>query len=205
MPPKPKFTKEEVAQAALKIIKSDGVDALTARNLGAYLGTSARPIFTVFRNMDEVKLAAREIALMEFEEFAGDFEGYKPAFKRIGMLMVEYAIHEPETFKLLFMQEHKTQKSFDNTLSDLGSIVDFCIELIEKDFGLSAEQSKMLFEQMWIHAYGLCSLCAMKVCDFSEEEISKRLSQVFMGLIALLKSGKENENIIMPKKDTQEK
>lgn len=205
MPPKPKFTKDEIAQLALSIIKTEGVDSLTARNLGTKMGSSARPIFTVFNSMEEVKLAAREIALREFEEYASDFEGYKPAFKRIGMLMVEYAIHEPETFKLLFMQEHKNQKSFDNTLSDLGNMVDICIGLIEKDYGLSAEKSKILFEQMWIHAYGLSSLCAMKVCDFNEEEISKRLGQVFMGLTALLKSDRENDNSVMPEKDAQEK
>ena len=37
MPPKPKFTKEEVAAAALEIVKQDGVAALTARNLGTIL------------------------------------------------------------------------------------------------------------------------------------------------------------------------
>ena len=55
MPPKPKFTREEIAAAALEIVKESGVDALTARNLGDRLGTSSRPIFTAFKNMSEVK------------------------------------------------------------------------------------------------------------------------------------------------------
>ena len=32
----------------------DGYEALTSRALGTYLGSSARPIFTVFKNMEEV-------------------------------------------------------------------------------------------------------------------------------------------------------
>ena len=68
MPPKPKFTKEAVAAIALAIIKEDGLAALTARELGKRLGTSASPIFTVFQSMDEVKLAARKLALDEFKE-----------------------------------------------------------------------------------------------------------------------------------------
>ena len=54
MPPKAKFTRSELIQAALDLVRSKGADALTARALGQRLGSSARPIFTVFQSMDEV-------------------------------------------------------------------------------------------------------------------------------------------------------
>lgn len=41
MPPKPKFTREEVVEAALRLISEKGTDALTARELGERLGSSA--------------------------------------------------------------------------------------------------------------------------------------------------------------------
>ena len=62
MPPKPKSTREEIAAAAFGIIKKDGLSALTARNLGKQLNASAGSIFTVFPSMEDVKLAARELA-----------------------------------------------------------------------------------------------------------------------------------------------
>ena len=34
MPPKPKFSREEIVQAALKIVSEKGVEALTAKELG---------------------------------------------------------------------------------------------------------------------------------------------------------------------------
>ena len=179
MPPKPKFTKEEIAETALQIIKEEGVGALTARSLGAALGTSARPIFTAYQNMDEVKNAARRIALREFEAYAGDFENYTPAFKRIGMLMVSYAVNEPEMFKLLFMQEHNEPFGFQNTINDLGDLYFTCIDLVMNDYALEKEDAVLLFEQMWTLAYGLGSMCAMKVYSFSEEEIGERLSVAF--------------------------
>ena len=46
MPPKPKFTKEEVVEVALKLVSERGIEALTARDLGLQLGSLARPIFT---------------------------------------------------------------------------------------------------------------------------------------------------------------
>jgi len=189
MPPKAKYTKEEVARSALDIIKEEGINALTARSLGARMGTSSRPVFTAFKNMDEVKWEARELAMREFEQYAGDFENYTPAFKRIGMLMVSYAINEPELFKLLFMQEHPHGQSFEDTISDLGSMAEVSIGLIERDYEMTREQAKILFEQMWVHTFGIGALCAMKVCDFTEEEISEKLGQVCAGMVMIIKSG----------------
>lgn len=59
MPPKPKFTREEVATTALAIIKENGVSALTAREVGKRLGTTVSPIFTIFTNMEDLKWAAK--------------------------------------------------------------------------------------------------------------------------------------------------
>ena len=55
MPPKAKFTKDEILNTALSITEESGIDAVTARELGKRLGSSARPIFTVFESMDEIK------------------------------------------------------------------------------------------------------------------------------------------------------
>lgn len=200
MPPKPKFTREDVAAAALSIIKEEGLSALTARELGKKLGTSASPVFTIFKNMEEVKWAARELGLKEFEEYIGDFSDYSPAFKRIGMSMVSYGIHQPEMFKLLFMQEHPEEKSFENFLRELGNMAEICIGLIQRDNSLSEEEARILFEQMWVHTFGIGALCAMKVCDFSEEEIAEKLGQVFLGMVTIIKSGNLKDIVVQPVK-----
>lgn len=200
MPPKPKVTKEEVAETAFAIVKEEGFEALTARKLGSRLGTSARPIFTVFKNMEEVKWAARELALQEFEAYASDFMEYTPAFKRIGMLMISYAIHEPEMFKLLFMQEHSESIGFQNFMKAQGSLGEQCIELLHREYQLKEEEARLLFEQLWVHTFGIGVLCVLKVCDFSEEEISNRLGEVFTGMLMLIKSGKMKEGFARPVK-----
>lgn len=43
MPPKPKFTREELVLASLAIVGEQGVEALTARELAKRLGCSTRP------------------------------------------------------------------------------------------------------------------------------------------------------------------
>ena len=54
MPPKMKFTHEEVIAAALEIVREGGMPALTARSLAAALGSSAKPVFGLFENMQQV-------------------------------------------------------------------------------------------------------------------------------------------------------
>ena len=46
MPPKPKFTKEELVQAALELAREGGLEMVVARNLGQKLATAPSTIFT---------------------------------------------------------------------------------------------------------------------------------------------------------------
>ena len=190
MPPKPKFSKEQIAEAALAIVKEKGLSALTARDLGKRLGTSSSPIFTVFSNMEEVKLAARKIAMEEFRTYISDYREYSPAFKRIGQMMVSYGRSEPELFKLLFMQEHREAIGFSSTLDDLEDIADICVDLVAEDYGFSRRESRFLLEQLWTQTFALGAMCAMRVCDLDEDEISRRLSAAFAGTVLLIKSGR---------------
>ena len=68
MPPKAKFTKEQITKAALGVVSEKGAQALTAKELGAALGTSTTPIFTVFNSMQEVQDAVMLAAMERFEE-----------------------------------------------------------------------------------------------------------------------------------------
>ena len=203
MPPKPKFTRDQVAAAAFQMIKEGGVSALTARDLGSRMGTSARPIFTLFKNMEEVKQAARELAIREFMTYISDYQDYTPAFKRIGMMIVRYGIHEPELFKLLFLQEHSRGVTFEQALHDLDGMDETCIQLVMRDYELTREQAKLLFEQMWTHALGLGTMCAMGVCDLPEEEIGRRQGIMFASLMTFIKSGRlDDVPVYAEKKDT---
>ena len=55
MPPKAKFTKREIVEAASEIAEKSGIAAVTAREVGAALGVSSRPLFTYFDSVDDLK------------------------------------------------------------------------------------------------------------------------------------------------------
>ena len=103
MPPKAKFTKEQITKAALCVVSEKGAQALTAKELGAALGTSTTPIFTVFHSMQEVQDAVMLAAMERFEEYAHKAAHIKPVFKQVGMQMILFAKEEPKLYQLIFM------------------------------------------------------------------------------------------------------
>lgn len=190
MPPKPKFTRQDLAAAAYRLIRTQGMSALTARDLGKQLGVSSSPIFTYFKGMDEVRQAARELALAEFRESVSDYRSYTPAARYIGIRLVQLGQQEPEVFRLLFMQKHPQPIGITELLEDLGDIGTDVIRLLEADYGLGMENTRLLFEALWIQAFGMGSLCASGGLTLTEAEISRRLGMVFAGQMMLLRSGK---------------
>ena len=71
------------------------------------LGSSARPIFTVFDSMKQVQDAVREAAMRRFERFAEQKLPDMPLFKQVGMQMVLFGAREPKLYQLLFMQANR--------------------------------------------------------------------------------------------------
>ena len=54
MPPKFKFTKEEIIAAAFQLIRREGWGAFSTRALAEELGSSAKPIYSFFKSMDQL-------------------------------------------------------------------------------------------------------------------------------------------------------
>lgn len=191
MPPKPKYTKEQIVAAALNVVSQKGLQALTAKELGKALGMSTSPIFTVFDSMQAVQDAVKRAALERFELYAHRGGQDFPLFKQIGMQMILFAKEEPHLYQLVFMSENSDVSSFDGIYAHIGGVADECLDAIRRDYGLRTEDARTLFEQMWIYTFGIGVLCATGMCDFSEKQISQMLTQDFTAMMLLLKSDKQ--------------
>ena len=192
MPPKAKFTKEQIKKAALGVVSEKGAQALTAKELGAALGTSTTPIFTVFNSMQEIQDEVMLAAMERFEEYAHKAAHIKPVFKQVGMQMILFAKEEPKLYQLIFMSSISEAQTFDDIYAHLGSLADECLDVLQKDYDLSKDNAKTLFEHVWIHTFGIGALCATGMCDFSHEQIAQMLTQDFTAMMMLMKSGKFN-------------
>lgn len=193
MPPKVKFTREEIIDAAIELVRESGIEMLTSRELGKKMGVSARPIFTAFENMGEVKNEVFERAKAIYAEYQNGFENYSPAFKRYGRQIIHFAQKEPQLFKLLFMSqgEGKQPSFYDavNSSEDMGIVLD----VLARDYHLDREKATRLVNLLWVQVYGISVMIVQGVCYFTEEVISDMLSTTFIGAISALRSENTDE------------
>lgn len=188
MPRSAFFTKGRIAEAGLEIVRRDGAEALTARSLGKELGCSVSPIFTVFDNMEEIRTGVRKAAMDLFDAYVEDVTCYVPAFKEFGMRLIRFAKNEQNLFRMLFLDKDSSEKTRPEKARE-------CLAEIERGYGLSHEQTNVLFRQIWPLACGLAVLGIQNPDDYNEDTVSEILSCCFTSMMHFLKSGKEVVNI----------
>lgn len=200
MPPKPKFTKEEIINTAFEMVRTGGINALTAREVGKALGTSSSPIFTVFKDMEELKTQVSIKAKSLFDDYMKVAENFNPAYKMRGMQWVKFAREEPRLFNLLFMQKNDKSGTFDESMDVIPFGKEDDLKIIMRDYRADRSRAEHLFRQMWIYTYGMCVLSAEGVCSFSDEEVALQLGEIFGGMIYIIQSGNKMNFSIRPAK-----
>ncbi len=178
MPPKCRFTREEIIQAALDLTAEKGVGALTARGLAQRLGSSAKPIFGLFANMEEVQQEVVKAANLRYQEYLRQdmSAGRYPSYKASGMAYIRFAREQKELFKLLFMRDrtHEEKAAGDELEALLG--------LIQKNMGLSRDDAYRFHLEMWIYVHGIATMIATAYLEWDMDFISAALTDAYQGL-----------------------
>lgn len=193
MPPRAKFTREEIIEAAFHIIKTDGFEALTSRALGTHLGSSSRPIFTVFKNMDEVQQAVIEAARTLYKEYVDKGLKWEHPFKGVGTQYILFSIHEPKLFQLLFMTEQPNVPDLSGVLPLIEESYGEILLSIQNEYKINELHAKKLYQHLWIYTHGIATLCATKMCRFTSDEISSMITEVCTGILKNLKECKNDD------------
>ena len=182
MPPKAKFTKEQITNAALAIIREKGPEAVTARNLATTLGSSACPIFTVFKNMDEVLTEAKKYAKAIYAEYIQRGLSDNIPFKGVGKQYIQFAKDESKLFQLLFMTEMDIG-GIDHFLPVIDDNYSLILQSVKTSYGLNDADANNIYTHLTIYTHGIATLIARKVVNFTEENIDNMLTEVFVGLL----------------------
>lgn len=183
MPPKCKFTKDQIIQAALSIVRTEGIDAITARGLAAKLGTSTRPIFTFYSNMEDLRQDTIMAAKALYSQYA--IEGFRsePPFMGVGIQYLKFAREEPKLFQLLFMTEIPEKFDSLTAMRTYDDCFEDVVHIIQDGFQVNSNTAAKLYRHLWIYTHGIATLLVTKVCNFSDEEIAQMLTEVFVSLM----------------------
>ncbi|MBD5483554.1 MAG: TetR/AcrR family transcriptional regulator [Lachnospiraceae bacterium] len=189
MPPKAKFEREEIIEAALNLVKEEGSSALTARALAKRLGSSPRPIFTVFQSMEEVQDEVRKAARACYNRYVskGLSKTDGPRFKGVGEQYIRFAVEEPKLFGLLFMKEQEKQPNIKGILPVIDENYEDILLSIVDGYGLSDAQAQRLYQHLWIYTHGIATLFATGMCCFTLEQIGGMMTEIFTGLLKEIK------------------
>ena len=141
MPPKAKFTRDEIIQTGLDIVRENGMEALSARTLGTKLGSSARPIFTVFQSMEEVQEEVKKSAKLLYAGYVKKGLEQELAFKGVGAQYILFAMQEPKLFQLLFMTEQKEAPVVASILSKLDDNYEEILLSVQNGYNLSEDKA----------------------------------------------------------------
>ena len=179
MPPKFKFTREQIVAAALEVTRKNGITGLTARGLAAELGSSAKPIFGLFQNMEEVQREVVSAANTLYQSYIkkGMADSKFPPYKASGIAYIQFAKEEKELFKLLFMRD-RTDEKIEENREEIRPILD----LIMKNLGIDENEAYFFHLELWLYVHGIATMIATKYLEWDIEFIDKALTDAYQGL-----------------------
>ena len=170
MPPKVKFQKEEIIEAAVNITRERGINAVTAREVGARLGVSSRPLFTYFDTVDELKKEVYFYAKNLYQEYVKNGLKAEIPFLGVGQNYIRFAKEEKELYKYLFLTAPDGIKG--SAIDGLKLSQDLVRDSLTHIYHMDGDTADKYFRDLWLVAYSITTLIVTGDCPYSDEEIS---------------------------------
>jgi len=180
MPPRAKYTKEDLIGAAFEVVRDGGLNCLSARRIAQKLDSSTAPVYASFKTMAELQMeVVKRIGALLLDYTARQYTD--EVFLNIGIGMAVFAREERELYRALFME----QGEFKEIINDL--MAHFRNDMVkdERLAALSEQERGDLLEQVAVVTHGLASLICVGLCDDdSNESIANTLKGIGASVIS---------------------
>lgn len=173
-------SKETISKKAVVMINKYGWEHLNARNLAKELKISTKPLYRIYKGMDEIKEDVYKEIYKQYDEFITSRVDNKNALVTLCVAYVEFAKKYKNLFISLFLSNNLSWKSIDDVLNEKwnqGAI----INLVNKQ-GYTFEEAKNLFMHVWLYSNGLATLIATNQITLDDKEIIVRIVKIFKTL-----------------------
>lgn len=176
MPKQVSITKALVDQTALDLIRTKGMEALTARNIAEQVGCSTQPIYKIYRSLDELKEHVVRMAGEYAESIIFHYDKTPIAFLNTGLGFIHFAATEKVLFRVFTIENYLGSSVF-------GPLEDSDLyELMEEMLGdapLDAEARRELFLNTMIYTNGLAHMAYSGQLGMTEKQVAERLIGFF--------------------------
>ncbi len=169
MPPKAKFQKKDIINAALNVASKQGIDAVTAREVAKELKVSVGPIFTYFDTMDQLKMEVYELVKGQYLDYIKEGIDEPIPFLGIWHQYIRFARENPELYKLLFLT--KPGAATGGAIEALKFSQDLARESLMRIYNLDEYMADCYFRNLWLAAFSFATLIVTGDCPYTDEEI----------------------------------
>ena len=166
MAPRNKYTREEMIEAAVRVVRKKGIDALTAKALASELGVSTQPVFTCFHTIEEAKREVRTAAERVYDRYVEDGLRMKVPFLGVGMQYIHFAKEEPQLYRLLFLTTSEDGSS--SVMDALHHSQNLVRESLQETYHIDAQTANRYYRYMWLVVHSLATLVVTGGCPYSE-------------------------------------
>ena len=177
MPPTPIITKQDILNAGIQLIRENGIRSVNARSLAKSLSCSTKPLFRIYKNMEELKKDIKK----ELDNYYNDFmEKNMTNENRLlsqGISYIEFARSEKMIFSSLFMNMTMAGSSLQDIIHAEWNRAS--IENAKALTGLSTEKAEMLFINFWLYSHGIATQIVSNDIDIPLDLVKKLLKNAF--------------------------
>ena len=180
MAPKVKFQKENIVEAALNVVRTKGIDAVTAREVAAELGVSTRPIFTYYDTMEQLKADVYELAKSHYQDYIQRGLAWEIPFYGVGQQYLRFAREESELYKLLFLT--RPSEASGGAMEALVFTQDLVRDSLMQIYNMDAHTADCYFRDLWLVVFSFATLIVTDDCPYTDEEMGRVLSEVSLAV-----------------------
>ena len=163
-------------EGAFRLVREQGHEALTARNLAAFLGCSTQPIMYRFPNLDILK----DLTYRRADAFHSEYLLAGGDLLEIGLRYIRFAQEEPQLFRFLFQSGRFAGFSLEELIRS--PEVAGILAAVSSEEGLSAEDAAAFFEPLAAMVHGYASLIANNAMKYDPDAARRALIAVAEGL-----------------------
>lgn len=160
MPPKITFTKNDLVQHALQVVREGGLSTLSARKIARQMGSSTAPVYQWFNSMDELL----ESVMVQIKNIVMGYMSKKYTdrhFLNIGMGFAIFARDEKELFRAFHLENKKHRHLVDEMIVEVMEDM-----LNDPRFAeMSAKGRSELLDKMWRFTFGLSTQICFELID----------------------------------------
>lgn len=180
MPAIRKVTRDDVANAALDVLRESGFSAVNARSVAQKLGCSTQPIYRVFGSMDELKTEMASRAVKEHTRritaAVNGNDGSRSRYSDFGFGFVRFAEQEKQLFRWFYLEDGQgVQRMSDVHFPEI-------ITTIMEEYGYSEEIAQKLHRDMTFFSYGIAVLANTGTLSLSDSELFDTFHREFVAL-----------------------